>query len=167
MKPTGNAPPKYKADISALAAFFLFLGLNFAVLFLGVLLQGEGPQSEWYANQHKAPWTPPSWVFPLAWFSIMVLFAIYMGFLSHQIGLKAVLPLYGLQWILNLSWNPLFFNLHQSGWALGVILALTLTIGVILWSFRKVVRKYNWFLFPYFIWLLLADSLNAYFVLLN
>ena len=37
----------------------LFLIINFGGLALGSWLMNNGPNSDWYLNLDKAPWTPP------------------------------------------------------------------------------------------------------------
>ena len=45
----------------------LFLIINFGGLAIGNWFMNNGPISEWYLNLNKAPWTPPGWVFGVAW----------------------------------------------------------------------------------------------------
>ena len=59
----------------------LFLIINFGGLALGSWLMNNGPNSDWYLNLDKAPWTPPGWVFGAAWTTIMVCFSVYLVFL--------------------------------------------------------------------------------------
>ena len=60
---------------------FIFLIINFGALAVGSWLMDNGPQTEWYINLNQAPWTPPGWVFGVAWSSIMICFAAYMSHL--------------------------------------------------------------------------------------
>ena len=89
----------------------VFLLINFAALAIGSLFTNTGVSSDWYQNLNQAPWTPPGWVFGAAWTFIMVCFAIYMAFLWDKFTNKSTLiALFSLQWILNVSWNPIFFK---------------------------------------------------------
>ncbi len=88
----------------------IFVALNFTALGIGGLFTGPGVASEWYANLAKAPWTPPGWVFGFAWTTIMICLAIYMAFLWPKVLNRYLLAgLFGVQWLLNVSWNPVFF----------------------------------------------------------
>ena len=60
---------------------FIFLIINFGALAIGNWLMANGPQTQWYINLNKAPWTPPGWVFGAAWTSIILCFSIYMAYL--------------------------------------------------------------------------------------
>lgn len=146
----------------------LFLVLNFAALALGGLATGSGVTSEWYANLNKAPWTPPGWVFGFAWTNIMICFSFYMALLWPKLENKnMLLLLFALQWILNVVWNPVFFSFHQTKFALVLIVALTLLIAYFLYTYWPALKLKSLLLLPYFLWLLIATSLNAFIVIKN
>ena len=143
-----------------------FLLLNFGALFIGGLLMNNGPSSEWYLNLTKAPWMPPGWVFGVAWTSIMLLFSIYMAKIYDQ-KIKLIGVLYAIQWILNVSWNLAFFNLHSPVMGLVIIFLLWLLIGYFTFKYLKSIRLNTLLILPYLIWLTIATSLNAYIVICN
>ena len=146
----------------------LFLVLNFTALGIGGLFTGDGVSSDWYQSLDKAPWTPPGWVFGFAWTLIMVCFAIYMAYLIHSpLNRKRVVLLFSIQWILNVSWNPIFFYSQNILAGMLCITLLTLLITYLFFSFWKELRLKSIFLAPYLIWLFIATSLNAYILLLN
>jgi len=41
----------------------IFLLINFGALGVGSWLMKNGPQTQWYLDLNKAPWSPPGWVF--------------------------------------------------------------------------------------------------------
>lgn len=149
--------------------FLIFLIANLSALGIGVWLMNEGPRTDWYLSLNKAPWTPAGWVFGVAWTIIMVLFSLYMTKVSfqHEFLNKKVLILYVDQWILNVSWNYIFFNQHLTKLGLVVIALLWLLIGYFTFEYVKKVRWYTLFILPYLIWMTIATSLNAYIVLNN
>lgn len=141
----------------------LFLILNFLALGLGSMLMGEGASSDWYQNLEKAPWTPPGWVFGAAWSLIMVCFAFYMAYAWKLVDNRAALiSLYAVQWVLNVSWNLFFFRLQLVLPGLIIIVALTLLVAYFLFAYRASMKARMLWVLPYFVWLLLATSLNAY-----
>ena len=151
-----------------LPRLLIFLLLNFGALGIGGYFTGAGVRSDWYADLAKAPWTPPGWVFGFAWTSIMICFSIYMAFLwKTGIDKKRLASLYSLQWLLNVLWNPLFFYFHRTGLSMFDISALTLLVGYLLFHYRKDLLWKSALLLPYFIWLLIASSLNGFIVLGN
>ena len=149
--------------------FLIFLIANLSALAIGAWLMNEGPRTDWYLSLNKAPWTPAGWVFGVAWTIIMVLFSVYMTKVSfqHEFLNKKVLILYVDQWVLNVSWNYIFFNQHLTKLGLVVIALLWLLIGYFTFEYVKKVRWYTLFILPYLIWMTIATSLNAYIVLNN
>jgi tryptophan-rich sensory protein len=146
----------------------LFLVLNFGALALGGLFTGSGVTSDWYANLNKAPWTPPGWVFGFAWTSIMICFSVYLAQLWPVTENKTFLiTLFTLQWILNVVWNPVFFYFHQTGAALLIIVLLTLLVAYFIYHYAPSMKWKTVLISPYFIWLIIATSLNAYAVFKN
>ena len=149
-------------------SIFIFLLLNFTALAIGGLFTGEGVDSDWYYNLNKAPWTPPGWVFGLAWTSIMLCYSFYMAILykSDPRGNKVII-LYAAQLLLNVAWNPLFFYFQNALIALFCILFLTIIIAYFLFRNNKTMRWSSLLILPYFVWLCVAASLNFYIVIYN
>lgn len=141
----------------------LFFVLNFGALALGSYLMGEGPQGSWYQALNKAPWTPPGWVFGAAWTTIMVAFSFFMAKAVSVPEFKTTaIALFAVQWVLNVLWNPLFFEAHWMGWALLVIGALLLLVAYFAIVAKPHLPVYTWLLTPYILWLSIAVTLNAY-----
>lgn len=146
----------------------IFLIINFGALGLGGLFTEKGVQSEWSNNLVKAPWTPPGWVFGAAWSLIMICLSFYMAYLWNlATDKKLLIGLFALQWILNVSWNPVFFHYHNVPGALIIIIALMLLVGFMLFYYRPVLQVASLLLAPYLIWLVIATSLNLYILIKN
>jgi len=144
-----------------------FLIVNFGALGIGSWLMNNGPMTDWYINLNKAPWTPPGWVFGLAWTTIMLCFSIYMTYLQRLNNNIKLWILFAIQVVLNVSWNYIFFNRHFITGGLIIIIALSLLIFYFLITYRKSLKLQSIWIFPYFIWLCLATSLNMYIVFYN
>lgn len=146
-----------------------FLILNFLALYIGSVFTEPGVQSEWYQLADKAPWTPAGWVFGAAWTVIMILYAFYMSELWRITADKRTLTfVYSIQWILNVSWNYMFFFLQSPLIAEMILFSLTVLLIYQYIRYGKKGRKWNsLLLLPYIIWLCLANSLNIYFVMNN
>lgn len=159
---------KFAADLGMLKRLFIFLLLNFSALAIGGLFTGDGVSSDWYQNLNKAPWTPPGWVFGGAWTVIMICFAFYMAFaLEATTNRIKLLWLFAIQWVLNTVWNPSFFYFREILLGMIVISALTILIAYILISLKKDLQLKSLLLLPYFIWLIIAWSLNGYILAYN
>ena len=149
--------------MSFIKRLVLFLIINFGGLALGSWLMNNGPQTQWYLNLNQAPWTPPGWVFGVAWTTIMLCFSIYLAKLFKEQNSKFLRILFTVQVILNVFWNYIFFNQHFIGLGLANIVLLTLLIFYFFFKFRMDdIKAYSYLLLPYMIWLLIATSLNAY-----
>ena len=136
----------------------LFLVITFSGLAIGSWLMANGPLSVWYINLKKAPWTPPGFVFGLAWSIIMICFSIYLGKLFLKANTQKNKLIFLLQFILNVSWNFIVFNQHLV--LLGLINIILLT-SLLFYYYFKVshkVEKYKYLLLPYMIWLCIATS---------
>ncbi|MDQ3191418.1 MAG: tryptophan-rich sensory protein [Bacteroidota bacterium] len=148
----------------------IFFVLNFAALALGSIFTEPGTSSDWYQNLDKAPWTPPGFVFGLAWFTIMLCFSFYMTNITGEkqtMATKSILVIFAVQWILNILWNPLFFGLQLPGIAFIDIVLLFLTVTFFLIIGFKSSMINGLLILPYFLWLIIAISLNAYILFEN
>ena len=125
------------------------------------------PMTDWYINLNQAPWSPPGWVFGAAWTTIMICFSIYMAYLFKFFKGSKLLVLFGIQFVLNVIWNYIFFNQHLIGIGLIVIVILTIIVGTFLTSYHNKLKIKSLLIVPYFLWLLIATSLNAYIYLYN
>lgn len=148
--------------------FILFFLLNFSALALGSFLMNNGPASDWYLGLNKAPWTPPGWMFGFAWSTIMVFFTLFMAFSLKINGNQNLLIfLFIVQWVLNVAWSPLFFRYQMVFTALVVIILLTIVVGWLFFSQLTDMGIKSLFILPYFLWLFVAISLNAYVLVKN
>ena len=150
-----------------LKTFALFLICNFGALAIGVWFTDNGPQSNWYLQLRKAPWTPPGWVFGTAWSSIMLCFSFYMAYLYTALPNTRVKILFTIQFILNVGWNFIFFNQHFITFGMLIILALTGVVTVFMVDYRQLLKLKTLLILPYVLWLCVANSLNLYILLYN
>ena len=145
----------------------VFLTLNFGGLVIGQVWTGSGVTSEWYTTINQAPWTPPGFVFGLAWTTIAITFSLLMtsSYLKNSTkSLKLFIPAL----ILNILWNPIFFGLKWVWTGLFVLILLSYFIYSLIDLNRKMHGwKYAWLGLPYFIWLMVAASLDMYISIMN
>ncbi len=127
----------------------------------------NGPQTNWYVSLNRAPWSPPGWFFGFAWSTIMVSFSIYLAYLLALKSGTAFWVIFFIQFSLNIAWNYIFFNQQAIGFGLIEIILLTAVVGYYLFQFGNGLGNKSWFIVPYFVWLLVAISLNGYIYLKN
>jgi tryptophan-rich sensory protein len=141
----------------------VFLIINFGALAIGGIFTGSGVPSDWYQNLNKAPWTPPGWMFGFAWTTIMICFSVYMAYLwQYQEKRNLVIMLFVIQWILNIAWSMVFFKFQLVLLGLIVILALTFLVAIFFFRYLDILKYWSILILPYFIWLLIASSLNMF-----
>lgn len=144
-----------------------FLVINLGSLAIGIWLMNSGPTSEWYLALNKAPWTPPGWLFGVAWTTIMVCFSVYLSFLFENNTTRKVKIAFTLQVIFNVIWNFIFFNQHLVLLGLINIILLTVVVYYFFFSLKTKPKLIKLLLLPYMIWLVIATSLNAYILFNN
>jgi tryptophan-rich sensory protein len=147
------------------------LALCFAVAVSGALVtRPEIPR--WYAFLAKPAWTPPNWVFPVAWNILYALMAISLWRLWERARERATdasyaIALFLTQLALNAAWSPIFFGLHAIRGGLAVIVGIAIALtATILVAFR-VDRLAALLLLPYLAWILYAGSLNVAIAAMN
>ena len=145
----------------------LFLIFNFGGLAIGGWLMNNGPMTEWYSNLNKASWTPPGYVFGIAWTLIMISFSIYLGKLFQAENSAKMKLVFLIQFILNVSWNYIFFNQHLVFVGLVTIILLTSLLFIYFFNLSTKANNYKYLLLPYIIWLCIATSLNLYILIHN
>jgi tryptophan-rich sensory protein len=98
----------------------------------------------------------------------MICFSIFMAYAWEMVTDKKKLAgLFGIQWLLNVTWNPIFFVYHYVLLGLIVISALTILVAYFLFGYRPQLKGKAFLMLPYFVWLLIATSLNLYIFIYN
>ncbi len=133
------------------------------VCFLPAMLAVSAGPDEWYREIAKPSWNPPNWIFGPVWTTLytMMAFAAWLvwrrgGFAAHG----RALTIFLVQLALNAAWSPLFFGLHQPGWAFVEIVAMWLAILATIVAFWKINRWSAVLLVPYLAWVSFASVLN-------
>ncbi len=117
----------------------------------------------WYAGINKPNWNPPSWLFGPVWTLLYLLMGTAAALVWHakNAGSSNALKVFGLQFLLNLAWSPLFFSFHLIGWALVEMLAMWVLIIVTIKQFYAIHKVAAYLLLPYLAWVSFATFLTA------
>ncbi|MEN2398083.1 tryptophan-rich sensory protein TspO [Pseudomonas halotolerans] len=136
--------------------FFIFLLACGAAASTGILFK-PGP---WYESLAKPSFTPPNWLFPVAWALIYLLLA-WAGYRLTLIpGSQVVLALWAAQIALNTLWTPVFFGAHQVFAGMLIITLLWLVVAAMVVLALRLDLITGLILFPYLAWLCIAAALN-------
>jgi tryptophan-rich sensory protein len=146
----------------SLASLGPCLLLPFVAAAVGALV-GPGGAGGWYASIAKPAWTPPSWVFGPAWTTLYLLMGVALWLVwtrSEGDVRRRAVAAFGVQLALNAAWSPVFFGLHEPGWAFLVIVLLWGAIVATVFLFLRTVRAAGLLLLPYLGWVTFAAALN-------
>ena len=125
----------------------------------------------WYAALAKPPWTPPPFVFPIAWTILYVLMAVSLWRLwdraAPSAARRSAITWFLIQLALNAAWSPVFFGWHATRAALVVIVALFFAIVMTMIATSRADKPASWLLAPYLAWVAYATTLNAGVVAMN
>jgi tryptophan-rich sensory protein len=130
--------------------------------FTSARIAPAGAQNRWYAALAKPAITPPDWVFPVAWTLLYVLMGLALAMIIHARGSRlrgVAILLFAVQLLVNLVWSPLFFGMHQVGWALVVIVAMFALALATTLLFARIRVVAAWLMVPYLAWTLFAGVL--------
>ena len=119
------------------------------------------PPGPWYDELDKPTWTPPNWLFPLAWTVLYVIIAYTATVVSGLEGSRLAMAFWSLQLVLNALWTPVFFGLRKLGGAFLVLCLLWTAVMATLIAFYAVQPLMGLLLIPYLIWVSYAGALNA------
>ncbi|CAM3280568.1 sensory protein TspO [Pseudomonas floridensis] len=136
--------------------FFIFLLACAAAASTGIIFK----PGQWYEKLVKPSFTPPNWLFPVAWTVIYLLLA-WAGYrLSLIPGSQPVLALWAAQIALNTLWTPVFFGAHKLLAGMVIIAMLWIVVAAMLIMALRLDVLTGLMLFPYLLWLCVAAALN-------
>lgn len=140
-------------DIYLFAVYLLACG---AAATTGALFS-PGP---WYRALAKPSWTPPDWLFPVAWTSLYVLMSAAAARVSLVDGAAYGLALWSVQIAFNTLWTPIFFGLKRLRAAMVVMVGLWLSVAATTVAFFALDLWAGLMFLPYLVWVSVAGALN-------
>lgn len=140
------------------ATLAAFLAATFGAGATGALFQ----PGAWYRTLAKPVWTPPDWLFPIAWTILYIAMAVAAWWVSLSPSALAVpaVALWSWQIVMNALWSPVFFGLRRLGAAMVVIAFLWVAVALTTWTFWQVAPLAGWLMAPYLFWVSYAGALN-------
>ncbi|MCL4104917.1 UNVERIFIED_CONTAM: hypothetical protein GTU68_018624 [Idotea baltica] len=115
---------------------------------------------EWYRALSKPSWTPPNWLFPIAWTILYVLIAVAAARVAVFEGAALAMAFWAFQIACNTLWTPIFFGLRRLGPAMIAISALWIAVCGTLITFYRIDIVAGWMIAPYLVWVSYAAALN-------
>jgi tryptophan-rich sensory protein len=145
------------------ALFAIFLAACFAAGSTGGLF----PPGEWYERLKKPWWTPPNWLFPVAWTTLYLCMAAAGARVAMSPDNALAMALWALQIALNGLWTPVFFGLRRMKLGMIVLSALWLSVAATLVALWQVDWIAGLLFVPYLTWVSVAAALNLSVLRLN
>lgn len=143
--------------------FLIFFGATVAAGATGALF----PTGAWYKSLNKPTWTPPNWVFPVAWTSIYLLISFAGARVAPLDGNAYAMAFWGLQIAFNTLWTPVFFGLRHLKGSLPIMGGLWVAVlGATITHYQLDFWAGLAFT-PYLLWVTIAAALNVSMVRLN
>ncbi len=140
-----------------LLVVFLFVGG------IGGIFTSNNTNTEWY-DSIKPSITPPSIVFPIVWniLFLLISFSLYFAWTSSRNKKQKtqVALLFGINFILNILWSVLFFELKLLQLAFIEVIIFWFSILALVLFTRKINKASSWLLVPYLIWVAFASVLT-------
>ena len=136
--------------------FLTYLAACGAAAATGALFQ----PGDWYRSLSKPRWTPPDWLFPVAWTVLYLSMSVAAARVAMVGDSGQALALWSVQIALNALWTPVFFGLRRLGAGLVIIFLLWLAVAATMLAFWQLDRIAGLLLAPYLLWVSIAGALN-------
>lgn len=136
--------------------FLTYLAACGAAAATGAMIQ----PGDWYDRLNKPAWTPPRWVFPVAWTTLYILMSLAGMRIAQAQGNGQAVALWSLQIALNTLWTPVYFGLHRIRAAMVVMVFLWLAVALSTLSFLALDLVAGLLFLPYLLWVSIAGALN-------
>ncbi len=143
--------------------FAIFLAATFAAGATGAMF----PTGAWYKTLKKPSWTPPNWVFPVAWTSIYLLIAFAGARVAPLDGNGYAMAFWALQIAFNTLWTPIFFGLRRLKGSLPVMAGLWVAVAGATVTHMQLDLWAGLAFVPYLVWVTVASALNIAMARLN
>ena len=144
------------------------LALSVMVPLVGGSLSGAFANSntkEEYAELKRPSFSPPPWIFPLAWTALYASMGVAKYRAAEKAALKKeegkVLLPYNLQLGLNFLWSFLFFKWGLRGTALAEMVLMLAAITWTTYVFYQYDQTAGNLMVPYIAWVMFAMGLNS------
>lgn len=143
--------------------FAIFLAACFAAGSTGGLF----PPGQWYAALKKPWFTPPDWLFPVAWSTLYICMATAGARVAVSPDNALAMALWSLQIALNGLWTPVFFGLRRMKLGLVVLSGLWASVALTMLALWQVDWIAGVLFVPYLAWVSVAACLNYSVMRLN
>ena len=140
--------------------FWLLFGIFLLACFAAGATGGLFPPGPWYRNLNKPSWTPPDWLFPVAWTVLYLCMAAAGARAALSPDNAVAMALWSLQIALNGLWTPVFFGFKRIKLGMIVLSALWVSVAATIVALLQVDLIAGLLFVPYLVWVTVAGALN-------
>ena len=140
--------------------FWLMFCVLLAACFAAGAPGGLFPPGDWYTALKKPRWTPPNWLFPVAWTTLYLCMATAGARAAVLPDGGLALALWSLQIALNALWTPVFFGLRRIRLGMLVLAVLWVAVAATMLALFQIDRVAGLLFVPYLGWVTVAGALN-------
>jgi tryptophan-rich sensory protein len=136
------------------------------IMFLGFLsgtMSGSTADNAWYQTLLKPDIQPPGWVFGVVWPTLYLMMGLALAMVLNAPGARdrnVAIALFLSQFVINLTWSPIFFGAHQVTVAFFISLVMLGVAIATTFVFARVRKAAAWLMVPYLVWISFAAILN-------
>jgi len=136
------------------------------IMFLGFLsgtMSGSTADNIWYQTLLMPAIQPPGWVFGVVWPTLYLMMGLALAMVLNARGARdrnVAIVLFLSQFVINLTWSPIFFGAHQVTAAFFIILVMLGVAIATTFAFARVRKAAAWLMVPYLVWISFAAILN-------
>jgi tryptophan-rich sensory protein len=136
------------------------------IMFLGFLsgtMSGSTADNAWYQTLLKPDIQPPGWVFGVVWPTLYLMMGLALAMVLNAPGARdrnVAIALFLSQFVINITWSPIFFGAHQVTAAFFIILVMLGVAIATTFVFARVRKAAAWLMVPYLVWISFAAILN-------
>ncbi|MEO1280880.1 MAG: TspO/MBR family protein [Pseudomonadota bacterium] len=134
----------------------VFLALVFCAATTGALFS-PGP---WYESLAKPSWTPPNWLFPVAWTVLYLMIGIAGWLVWKADGFGLALVLWGVHLAFNAAWSYFMFGAQRIDYAMYDVTGMWVTMVAFMLVAWPVSQTAVLLFLPYLAWVSFAAVLN-------
>jgi len=107
---------------------YISLGVFILLVFAAASTGAVFKPGEWYETLDKPGWTPPNWLFPIAWAVLYLLIALAGWYVWKADGLGLAVMVWGVQLVLNAAWSYFMFGARRIDLAMYDVAGMLISI---------------------------------------
>lgn len=139
---------------------YISLGVFLAIVICAAMTGAFFSPGPWYDALSKPSWTPPDWLFPIAW-TVLYLMIGTAGWLVWKAdGFGLALGLWGIHLAFNAAWSYLMFGAQRIDYAMYDVTGMLVTMLAFMVLSWPISQTAVLLFVPYLAWVSFAAVLN-------